>query len=112
MIDYSPWFVADETWRRPPRNERQLLHDAHLACNPLDRLRASHELVQLVTAGRLTSMHHAREAGHSWGEIAAALQSTTPEVIAWYLAAIEGEKIAVGGQLYDAVRPELGYTHG
>jgi hypothetical protein len=61
---------------------------------PLEALRANRELVELLTGWRWQAICDARERGHAWAEVAAALGTTPQQARGDYLDAVERQRRA------------------
>lgn len=70
---------------------------------PLEALAANVELVKRLIGSRWSTVRDAREAGHSWSDIAEVIGCDEPTLIDTYTAAIERQERYVGG-LHDAPR--------
>jgi hypothetical protein len=61
---------------------------------PLEALRANREVVQTMTGWQWQAMLQAREQGHGWGEIGAALQVDGDQAKRDYLERVDGQRRA------------------
>jgi hypothetical protein len=120
-----PFTVAWETWqawsdaeamrtarrRTSERGESLAVFDQHpewtQGPGPLEALRANREVVEQLAGRRWGAMREAREQGHGWTEIGAALGVDAVQARQAYLEQVERQRLV--HQTYPDLRHLLGY---